>query len=50
MNETQCAAFQGEPDRIRLRLDRASRIEAALARVFAAEGVTVLEAAELDEQ
>lgn len=51
LNETQCAVFQGEPDRIRLRLDRASLIEAAaLARAFAAEGVTVLEAAELDEQ
>ena len=43
--------FEGEPDRIRLRLDRASLIEAAaLARAFAAEGVTVLEAAELNEQ
>ena len=29
MNETQCAVFQGKPDRIRLRLDRASLIEAA---------------------
>ena len=43
--------FEGKPDRIRLRLDRASLIEAAaLTRAFAAEGVTVLEAAELDEQ
>ena len=51
MNETQCAVFQGEPDRIRLQLDRASLIEtAALARAFVAEGVTVLEAAELNEQ